>query len=260
LDKTQLLNRAARTPDERILLSRLHDKLEAARRGSPACTGFLSTAQQEACERFLQAAGRPRRLYAGGWPDAERKVCALLPDWQEEDGWQPPYTALRCRWQAGGKLTHRDLLGAVLGQGVEREKVGDLLVKPECCDVLVMAEMAPYLLQNLTGAGRVKLSVEELPLDRIEPPVLTVKVIRDTVSSPRLDAVMAAGFSAGRGRCAQLIAGGQVELNHMPCIKPDKAVREGDTLTCRGLGKCVVKELGGTSRKGRTIVTLERYV
>ncbi len=94
----------------------------------------------------------------------------------------------------------------------------------------------------------------------MEAPVLTVTTAHDTVSSPRLDAVMATGFAMGRGKAAELIAGGRVELNHRPCLKSDRTVQEGDVITCRGLGKCVLTELGGQSKKGRTIITMERYL
>ena len=57
-----------------------------------------------------------------------------------------------------------------------------------------------------------------------------------------------------------MIASGRFQLNHRACVKPDRAVAQGDVLTCRGLGKCVVKEVGGPSKKGRTMLVLERYV
>ncbi len=260
MNKTELLNKVSQDPEERLVLARLADKLEAAQRGAPACTPFLSQAQQEAAGRFLAAAGHPRHLFDGGWADAERKVCALLPDWQEPEDWEPPFTALRCRWQSGEELTHRDFLGAILGQGLDREKVGDILVGSGTCDLLVFRELCPYLLQNFTGAGRARLTVEEIPLSSVEVPLRQVKVVHDTVSSLRLDAVMASGFSIGRGRASDLIASGRAELNHRPCIKPDRGVEQGDVITCRGLGKCVVKEVGGLSKKGRVILTLERYL
>ena len=49
-------------------------------------------------------------------------------------------------------------------------------------------------------------------------------------------------------------------VNHRPCDKADKVVEAGDVLTCRGLGKCVLTELGGTSKRGRLILALERYL
>ena len=54
--------------------------------------------------------------------------------------------------------------------------------------------------------------------------------------------------------------GGRVMVNHRPCEKADKVVEAGDVLTCRGLGKCVLTEIGGTSKRGRTILTIQRYL
>ena len=112
----------------------------------------------------------------------------------------------------------------------------------------------------LEGAGRWKVSLEAIPLDRLAPKPAQVKTIRDTVATPRLDAVLAAGFSLSRSKAAGYISAGKVAVNHRECLKSDKLVEEGDVLTCRGLGKCVVKEVPGQSRKGRTMLVLERYV
>lgn len=260
MTKTELLDRVARSSEERQLLSRVLDKIDQAARGVPAHTPFLSEAQQEAATRLLNAAGWPRHLFAGGYPGSERKVCALLPDWQEEATFEPPYTALRCRWQSGDKLTHRDFLGSILGQGIEREKVGDILVGDGVCDILVMKELCPYLLQNFDSAGRTRLRVEEISLEMLEPPEKKVKVIHDTVSSLRLDSVMATGFSLSRGKAADVISAGRVEVNHSLCLKSDRTVAQGDVLTCRGMGKCVLTEVNGLSKKGRTVIVMERYL
>ena len=167
---------------------------------------------------------------------------------------------MRCRWQSGDKLTHRDFLGSILGQGLDREKVGDILVGEGSCDIWVFRELSSYLLQNLTGAGRARLRVEEISLSDIEAPEKQVREVRDTVSSLRLDAVLATGFSTSRGKAADLISAGRVELNHRPCVKADRTVSEGDVMTCRGLGKCVLKEVSGLSKKGRTMIVMERYL
>ena len=76
----------------------------------------------------------------------------------------------------------------------------------------------------------------------------------------RLDAVVASGFSLSRSKASQLIATGRVSVNHLECLKTDRLVEEGDVLTCRGLGKCVLAQVGGQSRKGRVILTLHRYL
>ena len=87
-----------------------------------------------------------------------------------------------------------------------------------------------------------------------------MRTIRDTVATPRLDAVTASGFSLSRSKAAGLIAAGKVSLTHRECLKSDRLVNEGDIITCRGFGKCVIKEAPGTSKKGRTFLVIERYV
>ena len=259
--KAQLLDHLAGDPEERLLLARLLDKLDSAARGAPACSGFLSQSQQADAEKLLTAAGHPRHLFAGGFAGAERQVLAFLPDWQEPEDWEPPFTALRCRWQSGETLTHRDILGAIMGQGLDREKVGDILVGEGTCDLIVFQELIPYLTSNFMSAGRVRnWKVEEIPLSAIVPPEHQVKVIHDTVSSPRFDAVLASGFSLARGKASALIVSGKAELNHKSCVKSDRTVEQGDVITCRGLGKCVLTQVGGQSKKGRTIITIERYL
>lgn len=260
MNKAEMLDKLSHSVEERQLLARVWDKADAARRGIPTWTPFLTEAQQRMAERLMPILGNPRHIYSGGYPSAERKVCAFLPEWQDEENWSPPFSALRCAWRSGERLTHRDFLGAVLGVGIEREKLGDILVGQNSCDLLLFTELVPYLCQNFTEAGRAKLRVEEIPLNELALPEKTVKTIHDTVNTPRLDAVLSSGFSLSRSRAAEAIAAGRVEVNHTPCLKADKLVSQGDVLTCRGLGKCVLTELGGQSKKGRTILTIERYL
>ena len=191
-------------------------------------------------------------LFYGGFEDAERRVCAFLPDWQTEDdfldGEDMPVAAVETVFPGGASLTHRDVLGSLMGLGLTREKLGDILLpEPGRCQVVLLRETVSILTSQWEGAGRYKCrEVTEIPLSALAPRPPQIKTVRDTVASPRLDA----GY----------IAAGKVAVNHRECLKSDKQVEEGDVLTCRGLGKCVVKEVPGQSKKGRTMLVLERYI
>ncbi len=126
--------------------------------------------------------------------------------------------------------------------------------------IVCLRDAAPIILSQFGQAGRYRLRLREIPLSALAPAPAEVKLIHDTVSTLRLDAVLSCGFSLARGKAADAVTGGRVSLNHRECLKPDKPVGEGDVLTCRGLGKCVVKTVGGQSRKGRIIVEIERYL
>ena len=265
MTKTELLNRLSTDGEERLLLARTLDKLELARQRSvPACTAFLSPGERSAVERLIAASGHPSHLFFGGYEGAERTVCAFLPDWQEAEDWRRgedcPVTALRCGYREEDNLSHRDFLGAIMGLGITREKVGDLLVGKGQCDILLLRELEPYLLQNLDSAGRTPLKLRALSLEEITPPQVQTQLVRDTVAALRLDAVAASAFRLSRGKAADLIASGRLTLNHRECVKPDRTVSQGDVLACRGLGKCVIREVQGLSKKGRTMLVLERYL
>ena len=120
--------------------------------------------------------------------------------------------------------------------------------------------MLPYLLQNFTSAGRTHLSVRGLSLSEVRAPEAKTRTIRDTVSSLRLDSVVASGFGLSRAKAASAVESGKTELNHMPCIKPDRLVSAGDTVSVRGLGKLRLDEVLGNTKKGRTGIQISRFV
>lgn len=261
MDKTNLIAKTAQDPEDRLLLARVLDKYQQMeRRNAPAATGFLSPREQKLAEAVLHAAGvRSGYAFDGGWRSAERRVLTFLPEWCE--GMEAELCFLRASFHGEDSgLTHRDLLGSLMGLGVTRERVGDILVAPHSADIVAAPSLRDFLLQSWESAGRVKLSVSEIGREELRPPEVKVKTIRDTVNSLRLDAVAASAFSMSRGKAAELIAAGKVSLDHLPCEKGDKAVAEGAVISIRGLGKAKLTEVGGLSKKGRTGITIERYL
>ena len=261
MDKRTLLDRAAGSAEERLLLGHVWDKYEQCRlKNLPTATAFLSPQEQQAAARLLQAIGaRDGFCFFGGYEGAERCCLCFLPDWawEMEEGC---VRALRCTWHHSGELTHRDFLGSLMGMGVTRESVGDILVSQESADVLVTGGVADFLLQSWDSAGRVHLKVEQIPLEYIHIPIAKTKIIRDTVPQLRLDSVVSSGFSISRGKAAEAIEGGRVQLNWAECRKCAAEVAQGDTVSLRGLGKCTVEEVGNQTKKGRIFISIKRYL
>lgn len=263
MNKRELLDRTGADSEERVLLGQVLDKMEhAQRRQEAAATCFLSPKEQRDAQALLNAAGHPRYAAVGGYDDAERRALVFLPDWMEPEYLQSEdYLAvLRCSWFKEDKLTHRDFLGSLMGMGVRRDTIGDILVGDGSCDILTIPTVADYLKDNLTSAGRVKLHVNVIDLSELQVPKQERKVLHDTVAALRLDSVLAVGFSISRSKASQLISSGRCAVNWQDTAKSDLTVREGDVISCRGLGKCKLTEVGGLSRKGRINVTVERYL
>ena len=261
MDKTTLIARIAQEPEDRLLLARVWDKYEQTERKSiPSSTVFLSPREQQMAQALLNAAGvRSGYVFDGGYEEAERKILIFLPDWAEEPAGDE-LVFLRSSFHGEEGLTHRDILGSLMGLGVTRERVGDILVSPHSADIVAAPSPRDFFLREWDQAGRVKLTVTEIERGELCVPQAQVKVIRDTVSSLRLDAVAATAFSMSRGRAAELIAAGKVNLDHVPCMKGDKPVAEGAVITARGFGKAKLVQVGGLSKKGRIGITVERYI
>lgn len=265
MTKTELLNKFAKDADERVMLASALDQMEKARdRSIPASTKFLSPEGRAGLEGLLKACASPEHLFFGGYPDAERTVCAFLPDWQGEEDWlageDKPVAAVRCTFPTGSGLTHRDFLGGLMGIGVTRACIGDILVGDGQCDILVLRESLSTVLDQFGQAGRYRLSLRELPLEELAVPEKQVKHIRDTVATLRLDAVASSGFGMARGKAAALIEAGRVSVNHRECLKGDRLLAQGDVITAKGLGKCVLTAVLGRSKKDRIMIEMERYL
>ena len=260
--RAELLRKYARSPEDDELLARLLDKYDVSQRsGRMQNTRFLSERDRLFCEPVLRELGADA-VFWGGYAEAERTLLIFPADWQDKDsvchGEDCPAAVMRAYWRSGEKLSHRDFLGALMGLGIERDLVGDILPRDGSCDMVLMREIFPYVLQNLTSAGRASLTLEEIP--EAEAAEAEFRIIRDTVASARLDAIVGCGFSLAREKAASAIKAGKVFLNGMECLKPDKPVEAGIRITLRGLGKMELSELGGLSRKGRIQIVIKRYI
>ena len=263
MDKGALLDRLGLAGEDRLALAKVLDKAEqASGRNIPAATDFLSPQQRAQALDLLHLAGISESAYVlqGGYEGAERQVLQFLPDWMEPESAEAPIRCLRAVFREEEKLSHRDFLGSLMGMGIVREKVGDILVAPGSADLLVLDSVADFLLQSWTSAGRAKLRVSAIEPENLHIPTVQRKEVRDTVSSLRLDAVAASGFRLARGKAAALIESGKVQLNWRECVKPDKLLEAGDGVSARGFGKFELGEVGGLTRKGRVSIVLRVYV
>lgn len=264
MQKTELLHTLAKTPDERLLLAQVLDKWELCQRRSyPTHTRFLDLRQRTLVTHLLERMGATgESVLWGGYPDAER-VCALFyPDYLTADDVctapHQPLTLLRAQKSRSDTLAHRDYLGALMGLGLERSVIGDILVHDQGADILVLTEMAEYILSNFCKAGRKFLTLDTVPLAELRLPMTEETIREGSVASLRLDSVTALLFSISRTQAQEAIEKGLVFVNQMQVLKNEYPLAAGDRITLRGHGRARIEALGGTSRKGRQFLRYAR--
>ena len=235
--------------------------LRAAHTGAVCCSRFLEPSQLDMARAAANRAGS-KVAFWGGYEGAERCVAAFC-DMEPPEPWEWPIVALRLSWNAKfASPGHRDLLGAVMGLGIDRDTTGDIAMGEykggPCAYLFALEEVAGYIAASLEGAGRASLKVEVaeetpelLPPEGVE--------MRLTVQQERLDAVVAAACRLSRAEAQRLVNGGLVKLNHEVNLHADAKLSEGDVLSVRGHGRLRIDAIDGESRRGRQVVRVFKY-
>lgn len=233
--------------------------MRAARSGEPGFTRFLEPSLESECRAAAHEAGARLALW-GGYPDAERRIAAFYLDEPPAEA-DYPAACLELLWNPKyASPGHRDLLGAAMGLGLERDSLGDVALGAAdgSAYLFVHRDVADYALSNLESAGRAKLKLRRFAGEpELRPPEGIA--FRVTVPSFRLDAVLSAGLKLSRGEAQRLIGAGLVKRNHVEELRGDVQLDEGDLLSVRGYGRLRVDGFDGLTRKGRQAVRLFRY-
>lgn len=252
------------TKDDKMLLAAVEDKFrQSSQQYRITYTNFLDLHQRSLVEPQWRELSRgtsdTRCVFWGGYEDAERTVAMFLPDYADES--DCPLSVIRIKTPPGGrKLTHRDYLGSLMGLGLKREMIGDILTVENGADVIILEDIEEFLLLNYSKAGRTTLQLEAVSLEELHVPEHRSVMVKDTVASLRLDNVVASAFSLSRAKAADAIRAGIVFVNSIQSEKPDMQVDEGAKLVLRGKGKAYLREVGGRTRKDRIFIAIERFV
>lgn len=249
--------------DERLLLSRILDKAEACReKNYMTASKFLDERQRSLAQQLLTQSAYEEWFFYGGDSEAERCILIFLPEYlTEETVWESeenPLAVIRAVKNKEDELTHRDYLGSLMGLGLARECIGDIRVQQDGADIVVLKEMADYILLNWQRAGRRRLSLSLAGPDCLRPPFEEFEEHTDTVASLRLDSVLATIFRISRAQAAEDIRKGLATVSHTVCIKPDREIKAMERIAVRGRGKGEILEIAGQSRKGRVIIRIRR--
>lgn len=158
------------------------------------------------------------------------------------------------------KLEHKDYLGAIMSLGFIREKLGDLIVKDNCCYTAVGEEMASYIEYNLTTIGHCPCLVEVVEDINIEDIKSNSQDITLISTSLRLDCVVASICNISRAKACELISGGKVLLDYEETSEKDKNVDFDSTITIRRHGKYKIVEAIGSTQSGRIRLNVKKYI
>ncbi|ACK66845.1 photosystem II S4 domain protein [Rippkaea orientalis PCC 8801] len=247
--------------ENREEIARIIDLAEIAlKTWEVAISDFLSPPVIAEVQRLFKGLTELEMLPWGGYPQAERQRVGIV---RAEIPLETPQITLAALDIAGNFLfdpaTHRDFLGAILGTGIVREKIGDIIVLGERgAQVIVVPEMVNFLETSLVQVRSVPVKVQLIDLSelKIRPP--KTKEMNTVEASMRLDAIASAGFGISRSKMAEAISAGDVRVNWKEITQASYNVQSGDLITFRGKGRLEVGEVAVT-KKERYRIQLTRF-
>ncbi len=238
----------------KFLINNISDKINKFyETGNVQVTNFLDPAELVEVENAIKYV---EHVVAGGFDEAERKLILIG---SEDAGVIGDYiSVIRVTANESVKLSHRSVLGSLMGLGLKRDVFGDIIVKDNVCDIIVTKSVLEYIFNNLKYVGREKVMLRDVNLKDLMIPEDVSKEVRTTVSSLRVDSVISAGYGISREKSAELVKAECVKINHVVIGSASKAVREGDVISVRGKGRLILESVVGQSRSGRVKLVMRR--
>ena len=257
-----------RKQEDKICLSQVLDKIEFMKaREKIEYTDFLDMYQISLVENFLKKIKFENYKLYGGYEDAERKILIIYPEKYNDNMLEKNYPKILkvVRVTLGeeeqGKYSHRNYLGGIVKLGLKREKVGDILVADVGADIIAMEEFSEILKKELPSLTRFENSkVEIIDLKDLRKKEISIEDVKIIVPSLRLDNIVSNLARTSRSKAVQIIAQERVFINGQNETKLSKQIKLHDVITIRGKGRFVIKEFDGTTRSGRTVIVVQKYV
>ncbi|MDP4118940.1 MAG: YlmH/Sll1252 family protein [Bacillota bacterium] len=242
--------------ETKLIISKTLDLADGCRKKYyPEFSKFLDIKQQAAVKN-IKFPGCTYFSY-GGYEDAERKVIGCFPNDYDYDETLFPISILKLTPSEPEGLTHRDYLGSLIGLGIKRECVGDIVINKDVAYLFCTEEIQKFILLNLKRIGNRSVIVQECCQPEI--PEKKFKRASGTVASPRIDCVLGFAMNTSRSRAEEFIKGGKVMINYTETDSVSQKLKPGDTVSVRGFGKFLYAESNGNTKKGRLKIEIDIY-
>lgn len=251
--------------EEQILRKHLLDQANAAyNRGICMFSDFLNLNEQNIFLSLKQDLPRIKYFTYGGFSDAERKILCFCGDDSKENIEEIDFP-IRCikivpvNAKFSDTLNHRDFLGAVLNLGLDRGKIGDILINDNEGFLFTHDQITDFITEQLVKIKHTMVVCEQINQEFFDyQPKL--KEIVGTVSSIRLDSILSVAFGSSRSSLTGLIEGGKVYVGGKLVLQNSYTLKDNDVVSVRGLGKFIFSGTSYQTKKGRYSVKILLYI
>lgn len=219
-------------------------------------TDFLDPRQVVIVESIIGSSGEVKVAFEGG-PGSERKRALIYPSYMEPELTDFNLQLLQVEYPSKFvTIEHKHMLGSLMGLGIKREKFGDILFSGDQIQIVVAKEIAAFFTMNFKQVGKATISVNEIDWENYSASEEQWRERFATLSSLRLDVVIAGAMAVSRQKAQLFIQGGKVKVNFRVIEQTSFDCAEGDMISVRGFGRFKVGEIEGKTKKEKWRITL----
>jgi RNA-binding protein YlmH len=250
-------------PEEKAFLDRAQEWIErSAELHELRRTDFLDPRQQHIMASLCNRNGMVNVRFEGGYEGAERKRALIAPEYRDLQYEDAELCVLSVNSQQDKfhELEHGDFLGALLGLGIKRDRIGDIHLHDTFCHIVVADQMSQFLDISLRQVHRMLVLTDVLPIEQLQPLQQQLEEMSFTVASMRLDGIASDAYRISRSKIVEPIRAGRCRVNWKPQEDPSAQLQAGDVISIKGLGRFKLLEVDGVTKKGRIRVKIGKYV
>ena len=254
--------------EDKLLIAKLQDKIKQCKnRNKIVSTEFLNLHQKKIIQNKLNELKIKNYIFHGGFKEAENQALILYPEKLTEEivlnAINDIINAIKIMLpnEQVGEYEHRDYLSAVMRLGLERERIGDIIVYKNEAYIIALKENSQYIADSLKEFTRFKKSqIEIIDIDEIKAKKPELVEVEIHVSSNRLDSIVSEIARTSRNKAEELIKNERVSINCKFEYKSSKSVNIGDIIIVRGSGKYIIYNIKETTKNKRLTIILQKYV
>ncbi|MCL2592382.1 MAG: YlmH/Sll1252 family protein [Defluviitaleaceae bacterium] len=228
-------------------------------KNKPTFTEFLDPIKTEEFKRRISKELISIKISSfGGSEGCERQIIAFSPEYMEITDDDYPIDAIEIKFsdKTSKNLTHRDFLGSILGLGIDRARVGDIVIFAERAIAFIHRDVSGFVVNNLTQVRNVSVFASIISSELIFLPLSEYEEMIINLSSMRLDGVLSCAFKISRSQVSKLIEADKALINWVLCKKSERLIKEGDMITLRGYGRVKIAQVIGQTKKDKIVLRI----
>lgn len=240
-------------PEEKPLINNFFNLIDQCNSEyRPILTDFLNPRERLIIKALLHHDLPVSFSSYGLFRTSERQRGIFFPDYFQPQTTDFALSLLEINYPSKfSQLRHSQILGTLLGKGLKRSVIGDIVTDGQRWQVAVEKQIADFLQLEINQIGKNRVQLKQMSLTEAIEPKIDWQQLTMTVSSLRIDNLIASVFRLSRTRAKELLINGKVQLNWRLADQANTELQQGDMVSARGFGRFRLAKIGNFSKKGR---------